>query len=97
MLICWCIGKAASQVEEFYILPEQGKLYQYDRLAINVIVNNRVGGINSCDIPVSRDVAQFNKDYQMLTQKTSDTCESIFWEDAMIVGTSAMVIPSWTA
>lgn len=69
MLLCWSIGKAASQVEEFYALPEQGKLYQYDRLAINVIVNNREGGINSCDIPVSQDVAQFSKDYQMLTQK----------------------------
>lgn len=91
LLICWCIGKAASQVEEFYALPEQGKLYKFDRLAINVIVNNREGGINSCDIPVSQDVAQFSKDYQMLTQKTSDTCESIFLEDAMIVGTSAMV------
>ena len=21
MLMCWCIGKAASQVEEFYLLP----------------------------------------------------------------------------
>ena len=21
MLMCWCIGKAASQVEEFYTLP----------------------------------------------------------------------------
>lgn len=91
MLLCWCIGKAASQMEEFYTLPEQGKLYKFDRLAINVIVNNQNGGINSCDIPVSRDFAQFSKDYQMLTQKTSDTCESIFLEDAMIVGTSAMV------
>ncbi len=24
MLLCWCIGKAASQVEEFYVLPEHG-------------------------------------------------------------------------
>ena len=39
-LLCWCIGKAASQVKEFYLLPEQGKLYQYDAIAVNVIVNN---------------------------------------------------------
>ena len=36
-LLCWCIGKAASEVEEFYLLPEQGGLFKYDRLAINVI------------------------------------------------------------
>ena len=35
MLLCWCIGKAASWMEEFYLLPEQGKLYKYDRLAID--------------------------------------------------------------
>ena len=37
-LLCWCIGKAATQIEEFYLLPEQGKLFKYDRIAINVIV-----------------------------------------------------------
>ena len=39
-LLCWCIGKAATQVKEFYLLPEQDKLYQYDSIAVNVIVNN---------------------------------------------------------
>ena len=39
-LLCWCIGKAASQLEEFYTLPEQSKLFKYDHIAINVIVNN---------------------------------------------------------
>lgn len=53
MLLCWCIGKAASQIEEFFTIPEQGKLYRYDQLAINVIVENVQGGINSCDIPFS--------------------------------------------
>ena len=47
-LLCWCIGKAASQIEEFYLLIEKDKLYKYDKIAINVIVNNKKGGINSC-------------------------------------------------
>ena len=29
MLLCWCIGKAASRIEEFYMLPHNGKLYKY--------------------------------------------------------------------
>ena len=28
-LMCWCIGKAASQIEEFYTLPENGKLHVF--------------------------------------------------------------------
>ena len=90
-LICWCIGKAASQVEEFYMLPVQGKMFQYERLAINVIVNNLKGGINSCDIPYTNDFSHFYEDYIRWTQSTSESCESTFIEDAMIIGTSAVV------
>ena len=90
-LLCWCIGKAASQVEEFYMLPVQGKMFQYERLAINVIVNNRKGGINSCDIPYTNDFSHFYEDYIRWTQSTSESCESTFIEDAMIIGTSAVV------
>ena len=67
VLMCWCVGKAASQVDEFYTLPINGKLYRYDRLAINVIVENSKGGISSCDIPFSDDIQQFNRDYSELT------------------------------
>ena len=90
-LLCWCIGKAASQMEEFYLLPVQDKLLKYDRLAINVIVNNHKGGINSCDIPYNNDFNRFNENYIKLTKSASETCESIFMEDAMVIGTSAMV------
>ena len=91
MLLCWCIGKAASQIDEFYLLPEQGKLYRYDGMAINVIVNNKKGGISTCDIPFNDDLMQFNQDYDALTQKAAETCCDITNEGAMIVGTSAIV------
>ena len=91
MLLCWCIGKAASRVEEFYLLPEQGKLYKYDRLAINVIVSNKDGGISSCDIPYTDDMEQFGQDYTTLTQSASTSCQSTFVDDAMVIGTSAMI------
>ena len=90
MLLCWCIGKAATQIEEFYTLPEGDKLFRYDRIAINVIVNNIKGGINSCDVPFVDDVEQFNSSYVTLTSETRNTCTSIFNEEYMIVGTSAM-------
>ena len=91
MLMCWCIGKAASQMSEFYLLPERGKMYQYERLAINVIVKNIRGSINSCDIPFSHDLQQFAKDYQHVTQKVCDSCESVLLDDYMVIGTSAMI------
>ena len=90
-LLCWCIGKAASQIKEFYILPEQGKLFKYDNIAINVIVNNSKGGINSCDIPFSDDINKFAKDYDKLTAKASAQCKSSFLDEEMIIGTSAMI------
>ena len=90
-LLCWCIAKAATQIEEFYLLPECGKLYQFDNIAVNVIVNNCKGGINSCDIPYTEDLAKFVDSYNTLTKQTMEKCESSFLEDCMIVGTSAMV------
>ena len=90
-LLCWCIGKAATQVKEFYLLPEQDKLYQYDTIAVNVIVNNSKGGINSCDIPFTEDITKFVDTYNTLTAQAAKECKSSFIEDSMIVGTSAMV------
>lgn len=90
-LLCLCIGKAAIQVKEFYMLPENGKLYRFDEIAINVIVNNCKGGINSCDIPFTEDVAKFVDSYDTLTRQVATECKSSFLEDYMIVGTSAMV------
>ena len=90
-LLCWCIGKAATQVKEFYLLPEQDKLYQYDAMAVKVIVNNSKGGINSCDIPFTEDIEKFVDSYNTLTKQVATECKSSFIEDYMIVGTSAMV------
>ena len=90
-LLCWCIGKAASGIKEFYILPEKDKLFKYDSIAINVIVNNCNGGISSCDIAYTDNAEEFAKEYDLLTTQVSTQCRSSFLEDSMIVGTSAMI------
>ena len=89
-LMCWCIGKAASGIEEFYLLPENGRLFRYDRLAINIVVHNVKGGINLCDVPFSNDLQQFNRDYLELTSQAANTCKSTALDDFMVVGTSAL-------
>ena len=92
MLMCWCIGKAASQIEEFYLLPVDGKLMQYDSIAINTVVATKDGDINTCDIPFSKDLAQFNQDYLKLTRKVYETCEPHDLSgEYMVIGTSALV------
>lgn len=77
-LMCWCIGRAASSIEEFYLLPEEGKLFRYDKMVINVIVGNKQGGINFCDVPFSDDLEQFSRDYLELTQRAAMECKSSF-------------------
>lgn len=91
MLMCWCVGRAAMQQAEFLLLPEGGKLYRYDRLAVNVIVPNSKGGISSCDIPIADSLSKFADDYERLTHKVAESGESSFLEDHMIVGTSTLV------
>ena len=102
VLMCWCIGRAAKDIKEFYLLPEklqvgdgtsgmQDKLFQFDRLAINVIVENCKNDICSCDIPCSDDLQQFNSDYLRLTAQAACECKSTFLDDYMIIGTSTLV------
>ena len=50
MLMAYCIGKSAAPIKEFYLLPVGDKLIQYDTLAVNTIVKNKLGEVSSCDI-----------------------------------------------
>ena len=61
MLMCWCIGRAASGIKEFYMLPVGDKLVKYDKLAVNTIVANRNGEATSCDIPFLGRVAKVQR------------------------------------
>lgn len=90
MLMCWCIGKAASRIKEFYMLPVDGKLIQYDTIAVNTIVANRLGEVSSCDLPFSGDLAKFNEDYLRLTRQVAESCENHDLTDSMVIGTSAL-------
>lgn len=96
MILCWAIGRAASKTRELLLLPEKDsdsswRLMQYDSIAINVIMENKKGEINSCDIHYSDDIQKFNKDYLRLTSEAAAECKSSSIEDAMVVGTSAMI------
>ncbi len=91
MLMCWCIGKAASKVKEFYLLPEADKLMQFDSLAVNTIVLNKENEVSSCDIPFSEDLSAFNEQYVMLTKEVAETCRNHDLPDSMVIGTSALV------
>lgn len=90
MLLCWCIGHTASKYDEFYMLPQNGKLYKYDLMSVNVIVDNVKGGLSFCDVPVSDDLETFNANYLHLTETVSRTCQDVLNDDAVIVGTSAV-------
>ena len=41
MLLCWCIGRSASEIREFYTLPVGRELLQYDTIAVNTIVKKK--------------------------------------------------------
>ena len=91
MLMCYCIGKAASAVKEFYMLPVGEKLIQYDSIAVNTIVADSRGEVSSCDIPFTDNLDGFNKDYLHLTKQVAETCVNHDIGDSMVIGTSALV------
>ena len=90
MLICWCIGRAASQVKEFYMLPVDGRLLSYDSLAVNTIVSNSQGEVSSCDVSFSDNLSVFNEQYLRLTEEVATTCVNHDETECMVIGTSAL-------
>ncbi len=90
MLLSWCIGKAASKVDEFLTLPEGDKLFRYDHLAINTIFNDKNGALCFGDIPYTDDLQRFNNDYISISKSAIESCKNILDEGAAIVGTSAV-------
>lgn len=89
-LMDYCIGKAASKIKEFYMLPVGDKLMQYDSIAVNTIVANSEGEVSSCDVPFSDDLMKFNEDYLRLTKEVAVTCRNHDLMESMVIGTSAM-------
>jgi len=91
MLLDYCIGKAASSIEEFYLLPVGNKLIQYETIAVNTIVKNKDGEISSCDILYTDDLEKYNEDYLRYTQEVAKTCKDRNLMDSMVIGTSAII------
>ena len=92
MLIDYCIGKAAVDVKEFFILPVGEKLIEYDAIAVNTIVKNHAGEVSSCDILFSDDLEVFMQEYMKnITQVAETTQDRDLSGDCMVIGTSAIV------
>lgn len=91
MLLCWCVGKAASEVKEFFLLPVGGELLKYDSLAVNTIVKNKTGEVSSCDVPFNDDIRKFNRDYLELTSEVAQNCQNHDLTQSMVIGTSAII------
>lgn len=92
MLLDYCIGKAASEIKEFYLLPVGDKLMQYDAIAVNTIVKNKTGEVSSCDILYTEDPETFNRDYLTYTAQVAAACQDRdLSESCMVIGTSAII------
>ena len=92
MLIDYCIGKAAVDVNEFFILPVGDKLIQYDAIAVNTIVKNNSGEVSSCDILYSDDLEVFMQEYSKFTTQVAESAlDRDLSDDCMVIGTSGIV------
>ena len=92
MLLDYCIGKVAVSIKEFYILPVGDKLIQYDTIAVNTIVKNKDGEVNSCDILYVENLDVYNKQYLKYTSQAATNCQDIdLSNNSMVIGTSAII------
>ena len=92
MLMNYCIGMAAADIREFYLLPVGDKLMQYDALAVNTIVKNKHGEVSSCDVRLTDNLTDFSREYLAYTAEVAETAQDRdLSADCMVIGTSAIV------
>ena len=92
MLMDYCIGRAAAEIKEFYLLPVGDRLLQYDTIAINTIVKNKEGEVSSCDILYDANLKKFNRQYLKYTAGVAASCrDRDLSENSMVIGTSAII------
>ena len=92
MLLDYCIGKAAINQKEFYLLPVGDKLMQFDNIAICTIVKNHTGEVSSCDIAFNGDFYSYSQDYLKYTTEVAQSCiDRDLSEEYMVIGTSAII------
>ncbi len=91
-LLCHCIGRAASQMQEFYLLPVGEQLIVYERLAVGTMVPTKSNRLCPCDIPFSWELKQFHSDYLSLTQQVYESGEAhSLRDDSMVIATDPMI------
>ncbi len=91
MLMCYCLGKAASEIPEFMTMIVHKKMYRYDKLGISMTVKNDNGVIDYCDIPFFDDLDEFQRSYVDTTAEAARRCSSIQSDDMALIGVSALV------
>ena len=92
MLLDYCIGKAAINQKEFYLLPVGDKLMLFDNIAICTIVKNHTGEVSSCDIAFNGDFYSYSQDYMKYTTEVAQSCiDRDLSEEYMVIGTSAII------
>ena len=94
MLLCWCIGRAASAVPEFFLLPAGDKMIAYDCLALSVVVETGEGGITTCDVPFSEPFSRFHADYLALKKLWQATNGEV-WIKTWKINSSAITATGW--
>lgn len=92
MLLDYCIGSAAADIKEFFTLPVGEKLIQFDSIAVNSIVKNKIGEISSCDILFKKNLEEFNRDYLKYTAQVAESRQDRdLSNESMVIGTSAII------
>lgn len=92
MLLEYCIGKAASSIKEFYLLPANDRFLKYDTLGIETLVINKNDDIGFCCIEYNEDLNRYNEAYMKYTKEVAEMCKDRFITDkSMVIITSAII------
>lgn len=91
MLLCYLMAKSAQAIDAFLVQYRPYKLYRYDRICVNIVVNDDEDNVYLCDVPYTESLNEFASEYDRITIATKTGRCNYLLDDYSRLGTSAVV------
>lgn len=97
MLLCYCLGKSANEIEEFHYRLSENKFYKFDNMCVNMVIKGKDNSIYLCDVPFNDNFNKFCENYKDYVGESHEQNKNISLKDCASISTSNLSSYSFDA
>lgn len=89
-LLCYCMLKAAQNIEEFHYSIKEDGLYYYNNVKTNAVVNGKDGLLYYADYKYFDNFLDFENEYKRVNEYCYENCTNFQEDTGALIATSAI-------